>query len=264
MLLNELVALWRARLLVWVLTRREIAARTAGTAGGILWVYVQPLLTIAAYYLVFDVVFSMRLAENAPTRAVGAYLIVGSLPWMAFCDSVARAMASLIDAGSVLQKNALPPVLFPARAVMASTVIFLPLIALVALVYTPCHSFGLPIVALVPLLCLQLLISFALGYLFAILAAALRDTVLLVGFLLSIGIYVSPVFFPITMFPEDWRWVLWINPMTELVMGYQAVLLQGRWPEPSVWLVSGVWLGLASAVLAVVVKRSRDQLVDWL
>ena len=104
-LVEESRAVWRARSLVWVLTRREIAARNAGSAGGWLWSYAQPLLTVAAYYLVFDVVFAMRLGDNAPTRAVGAFLVVGALPWMAFCDTVSRAMNSLIDAGSLLQRS---------------------------------------------------------------------------------------------------------------------------------------------------------------
>lgn len=69
-----------------MLTRREIAARYAGTAMGVAWAYVQPMLTIAAYYLVFDVVFAMRLGDGAPTHAVGAYLIV-MLPWMALMHS---------------------------------------------------------------------------------------------------------------------------------------------------------------------------------
>ena len=184
----EAASLWRSRSLVWVLTRREIAARHAGTAAGVIWPYLQPLLTVAAYYLVFDVVFSMRLGENAPTRAVGAYLIVGALPWMAFCDAVSRGMNSLIEAGGVLQKNALPPVLFPVRAVLASGVIFGPLIAIVAFAYTPFHRFDPALLTLLPLLLAQLLLCVVLGYALAILAAALRDTVQVVGFLLSVGI----------------------------------------------------------------------------
>ena len=104
-LLNEWRSAWSARALVWVLTRREVAARHAGTAVGVLWPYLQPLLTVAAYYLVFDVVFAMRLGEGAPTHAVGTFLVVGALPWMAFCDAVSRGMNSLIEAGSLLQKN---------------------------------------------------------------------------------------------------------------------------------------------------------------
>lgn len=246
------------------MTRREITARYAGTAAGVLWAYVQPLLTVAAYYVVFDIVFAMRLGENAPTRAVGAFLIVGALPWMAFCDALARGMASLVEAGGVLQKNALPPVLFPARSVLASMVVHGPLLLALALAYGPQHHFAWALLALPVLVALQFLLCLVLGYALAILMAALRDTAQIVGFMLSIGIFMSPILFPVTMFPEAWRWVLWLNPMTALVLGYQAVLLQGAWPDMLVWAGAFAWLGGTSVLLAVLLQRSRDQLVDWL
>ncbi|WP_311222559.1 MULTISPECIES: ABC transporter permease [unclassified Acidovorax] len=263
-LIDEWQAVSSARSLIWVLTKREVAARHAGTAVGVLWPYLQPLLSVAAYYLVFDVVFSMRLQDGGVPHAVGTFLVVGALPWMAFCDAVSRGMNSLIEAGGMLQKNPLPPVLFTTRAVLASAVIYGPIIALVALVYTPLHGFRLPVVAMLPLMAGQLLLSILLGYLLAILAAALRDTVQIVGFLLSVGIYLTPILFPLSMFPEDWRWVLWLNPMTALVIGYQQVLLQGAWPPVAVWIALSTWLVVAALALNVVVRRSRDQLVDWL
>lgn len=261
---NELRAVWSARSLVWVLTRREVAARHAGTAAGILWPYLQPLLTVAAYYLVFDVVFAMRLGEGAPTHAVGTFLVVGALPWMAFCDAVARGMNSLIDAGGLLQKNPLPPVLFVTRSVLASALVFAPLLLLLALAYAPLHRFALPVVAFPMLLLVQWAICLLLSYVLAILAAALRDTVQMVGFLLSVGIYLSPVLFPMTLFPERWRWILWLNPMAAPVQGYQQILLQGNWPAASVWWVSAAWMALLVVALNILVARSRDQLVDWL
>ncbi len=261
---NELRSVWNARALVWVLTRREVASRHAGTAVGVLWPYLQPLLTVAAYYLVFDVVFRMRLGEGAPTHAVGTFLVVGALPWMAFCDAVQRGMTSLIDAGGLLHKNPLPPVLFTTRAVLASALIYGPLLLLVALAYVPAHGLRPAVLALVPLLGLQLALCLVLAYVLAILAAALRDVVQLVGFLLSVGIYLSPILFPLSLFPENWRWVLWLNPMTGLVQGYQQVLLQGAWPPASVWWVSLAWLALLVLALNALVARSRDQLVDWL
>ena len=219
---------------------------------------------VAAYYLVFDVVFAMRLGDNAPTRAVGAFLVVGALPWMAFCDTVSRAMNSLVDAGSLLQKSPLPAVLFPVRSALASTVIYAPIMLVLALAYAPMHRFNLALISIVPLVALQLLLSLVLGYLLALLAAAMRDTIQIVGFLLSVGIFLSPVLFPATMFPQAWRWVLWLNPMSAPVMGYQSILLQGAWPEWTVWAFTLGWLFVLTAALAVVVSRSRDQLADWL
>ena len=263
-LAREILALWRALGLLWVLTRRELATRHAGTALGMLWPYLQPLLNIAAYYVVFDVVFAMRLSEGAPTRAVGTFLVVGALPWMAFCDAVGRGMSSLIEAGGLLQKNPLPPILFAARSVFASTLIYSPLLVLVALLYAPLHGFGDALIGFCILLVMQLILCLLLGYLLAVLAAALRDTVQIFNFFLSIGIYISPVLFPINIFPENWRWMLWFNPMTPLVQGYQNILLQGVWPPISVWLIIFVWLVMLAFLLNLMIKRSGDQLVDWL
>lgn len=262
--MEEARSVWRARALVWLLARREIAARNAGSAAGWAWCYAQPLLMVAAYYLVFDVVFAMRLGENAPTRAVGAFLVVGALPWMAFCDTVSRSMNSLIDAGTLLQRSPLPPVLFPVRSALASSIIYAPLLLALALAYAPLHRFGWPLLALLPLLALQLALSVVLGYLLAIFAAAMRDTLQVVAFLLGVGIFLSPVLFPTTMFPEAWRWVLWFNPMSAPVVGYQTILLQGQWPDWSVWAVTLGWTTLLALALGTVVARSRDQLVDWL
>jgi lipopolysaccharide transport system permease protein len=264
-LAHELAALWRSRSLAWELARRDLASRHAAAAGGIVWAYVQPLLIVAAYYLLFDVVFSMRVGDGAlRSRPAGQFLIVGALPWMAFSDAISRGMNSLLESGGLLQKNALPPVLFPVRAVLASSVVHVPLIAAVALVYEAAHGFSWPVIALLPLLAMQLLLCILLGYLLAVLAAALRDTVQIVTFVLSVGIFLSPVLFPLSMFPEAWRWVLWLNPMTPFVVAYQSILLYGQWPVEACWFAPLAWMAIAAVLLDVVLKRSREQLVDWL
>lgn len=257
-------ALWRARALCWVLTRREVSARYAGTTLGVLWAYLQPCLTIAAYYLVFDVVFAMRLGAGAPTHAVGTYLIAGMLPWMAFADALSRAMTSLIESANVLQKNALPPMLFPLRAVMASALVYAPLSVMLILAYAPLHGFA-PALFLFPvLLALQVLLCILWGAVLAILAAALRDTLQVVAFVLSLGVFLSPVLFPANLFPQGWGWVLWLNPMTAWVNAYQALLLQGALPLASAGFGIVGWLATGALLLHVLLRRSQDQLTDWL
>ena len=263
-LTTECRQLWQMRGLLGVMARRELAARTAGSAGGWLWVWLPPLLTVAAYFLVFDVVFGMRLGSQAPTPRVGTYLIVGMLAWMAFADAVQRGMGSLLEAGGMLHKNPLPPGLFPARSVLASTLVFAPMLLLLVPLYAGAHHWGRGVLAVPALVLLQSLLSFLMAYLLAILAAALRDVVQVVGFALAIGIFISPVLFPITLFPAAWRWVLWCNPMTPVVLGLQSVLLQGVWPPAAVWIALLVWVALLAAALSLLVARSREQLVDWL
>jgi lipopolysaccharide transport system permease protein len=263
-LIEQTGALFRARALCWVLTQREIAARYAGTALGAVWAYAQPLLTVAAYYLVFDVVFAIRMGGGAATHAAGTYLIAGILPWMAFADALSRGMASLVESGPVLQKNALPPMLFPLRSVAASGLVFGPLLLLLLLAYTPLHGFAPAVLAFPVLLLMQALLCVLWGMALAILAAALRDTMQFVAFALSLGVFLSPVLFPASQFPQGWTWVLWLNPMTAWVEGYQSILLQGAWPAISAWVGILAWLVIGALLLNVLLRRSLDQLTDWL
>ena len=257
-------ALWQARSLLWVMTRRELASRYAGSVAGIVWAFVQPVLLVGAYFLVFDLVFAMRMGAGAPTARVGTYLVVGSLPWLAFCESLSRGASSLVDAGGLLQKNALPPVLFVARSVLAGWVVFVPLMVLLTAGYLQVSGFGPALLAMPLLLLLQGALALLLAHVLAILAAAVRDTLQILGFMLSVGIYLSPIFFPLSMFPAEWRWVLFANPMTALVMAYQSVLLQGLWPELTLWAVALGWLLGLALLLNGLIRRSRDELVDWL
>jgi len=222
------------------------------------------MLTVGAYFLVFDIVFAMRMGNEAPTARVGTYLVVGSLPWLAFCESLSRGANSLVEAGSLLQKNALPPVLFVARSVLAGWVVFVPLMVVLTLGYLPISGLGWALAAVPLLLLLQGAIAFLLAHLLAILAAAVRDTVQVLAFALSVGIYLSPIFFPLSMFPQEWRWLLFANPMTALVIAYQSVLLQGSWPDLTLWAVSLGWLLGLALLLNSLIARSRDELVDWL
>ena len=256
--------LWRARSLLWTMTRRELSSRYAGSAFGVLWAYLQPILVVGAYFLVFDLVFALRMGENAPTSRVGTYLVVGSLPWLSFCESLSRGACSLVEAGGLLQKNALPPVLFVARSVLAGWVVFVPLMVLLTVGYLPLSGWGSALLAVPLLLLLQGALALLLAHALAILAAAVRDTLQVLGFALSVGIYLSPIFFPLSMFPQAWRWTLFANPMSALVLGYQSVLLQGAWPDWTVWAISLGWICILAWVLDGLIRRSRDELVDWL
>ena len=121
---------------------------------------------------------------------------------MAFCDTVSRAMNSLIDAGSLLQNNALPAVLFPVRAVIASTVIYAPDHAGRRWRMGRCTASAAALSAWCRCWPCNCCCRCVLGYLLAVFAAAMRDTLQVVAFLLSVGIFLSPVLFPATMFPQ--------------------------------------------------------------
>ena len=147
---------------------------------------------------------------------------------------------------------------------MVAKAVYAPLLLVLALAYWPWHGGAWALLALLPLWVAMLLIMLLAGYVLAVLALALRDVVQLVGFAMSLGIYITPILFPLSMVPPGVRWLLWLNPVTPLVLACQSILLQGQLPPWQVWPVLLGWVLLLLAVLALLVRRSRDQWVDWL
>jgi lipopolysaccharide transport system permease protein len=263
-LIADLSVVLRMRTLLLPMVRREMATRTAGTALGAFWLYLQPLLILIAYYYLFGIVFAVRMGPGAVTERLGVYLIVGLMPWLAIADGVGRAAGSLIEAGSLLQKNALPVVLFPLRTVLASAAIYAPLIALLVPFSGAAQGFSWAMLWVVPLwlaLCAMVLL---LGLLVSLLTAASRDTAQVLALALSIGLFVSPVLYPVDMVPAAFRWALWLNPATPLVLGFHAALLAGTAPPPQALLAVVGWLLLLGWLAARMLHRCREQVVDWL
>lgn len=262
-LFNEAVELNKYRELLLKMVHREIAARNAGTLLGVFWSYFQPMVTVATYFFIFDYVFKMRLSGEHEKLSVGSYLVVGTLPWIAFVDYVGRAMNSLVDAGSLLQKNALPPVVFVLKSVIASAVIYLPMTIGVALLYGENHHFSPILLLLLLLLLVHLIFSFIFGYLLALMVAAFRDVQQIVGFIFSLGIFAAPILFQLQQYPESLRWILWLNPMTPYVLSFQSILLHGELPAWSNGLVIVAWFLVVTGVLGMILPRGKENLVDW-
>ena len=130
--------------------------------------------------------------------------------------------------------------------------------------YAPLHRFSAALLLLPVLLFLTLVLWFLIAYALAILAAALRDVVQIVGFFLGVGAFLSPVLFPPAMFPQGLAWVLWLNPITPSVLGFQSLLLSGDVPGAEVWIGLACWTVALAVLLDRLVMRSREQLVDWL
>lgn len=231
---------------------------------GLAWLYLQPLGMLAAYFLLFDVVFGMRLGEEAGATRMGVYLVVGMSVWLAFSDNVVRGQASIVESGGLLQKSALPLALFPARATLASVLVFAPFF-LFLLIWAFVRNGPVPALVALPLVfALQTVFFFFLVYLLALLVAAMRDAQQVVIFGLSVGMFCSPVLYPVSFVPEAFRWLLWLNPMTPFVLAWQELVLSGQLPASQLWMAMVAWVSIAAAFLTMFLKRAREQVVDWL
>ena len=264
--MRHLGLLWRHRALISVLTQRELAARYRASVLGFLWSLLNPLMILTVYAVVFTTVFQPRFEGGKPYPL---FLFAGLLPWMFFSGAILDAAITLVDNGPLLAKVMCPPELFPAVVVLSHLVhhlFALPVLigAMWAASLFGWHSFPWTI-ALLPAALLPWILVTA-GGAAAISAAAvrLRDLRDLVGHLLNLLFFASPIIYSLEVqqMPGALLRVLRFNPMAPLVTTYRDLVFTGKIPSPGQWLLA-YGVGITAWIIGTMIfSRLRDSLVE--
>ena len=117
--------LFRHRVLIHSLVMRELKARYRGSVGGFLWSFLNPLLLLAVYTIVFTTIFEPPRATGADTQPYALFLFCGLLPWTWFAASLTDAASSLIEGGNLIKKLIFPAEVLPVVSVLANGVHYL-------------------------------------------------------------------------------------------------------------------------------------------
>ncbi|MDX1630237.1 MAG: ABC transporter permease [Thermoanaerobaculia bacterium] len=261
-----LARLLRFRGLLLILTGRELKARYRGSFLGFFWSLVNPLLLLAVYTLVFDIVFQARWGGAEP---YSVFLVTGLFPWIWLSGSLLDATGSLLENSGLIRKAVFPAEVLPVVTVLAQLVHFvlaLP-IAGVALVGARLFDypvggwsvFGLPLAMLV-----QLPFVAGLALALAALNVHFKDVQDLLQNLLTLGFFLTPILYPLSSIRQvPWAWaIVAANPATPYIQIYQDLLFAGVWPAVSLWLRALGTSLLAWGFGCWVFARLRNTLVE--
>ncbi len=261
-----LVILWRHRALIAVLVRRELVARYRASVLGFFWSMLNPLLLLAVYTFVFTTIFKPRYVGGEPYPL---FLFCGLLPWLFLSGAVLDGAITLIDNGPLLAKVMCPPEIFPAVVVFSHLVhhlLALPVLlaALAVSAVAGWHPFPWTI-GLLPLVLVPWLLLIG-GVVMAVAALSVhyRDLRDLVGHLLNLLFFASPIIYTLDglELPHALRAVLLLNPLASLIELYRDVTFNGRMPTPT---TAGLALAIAVAAWlagAWLFGRFRDTVVE--
>lgn len=222
--------LWRYRDLLVLLVQRDFTAKYQQTLLGPLWFIVNPVLNA----LVFTVLFSRLLGITTDGVPPMLFYLGGQLSWNYFANVLGSTGNSLAGNAGIFSKVYFPR-LIPPLALCGSALIAFAVQLAVFAVFWLHHAFFTPFgdslrlgweLLLLPLLILQTAaLALGVGLLLSALTAKYRDLQQLTGYLLQLWLYATPVIYPLSRVPEDWRWVVSLNPLASIVEATRLLLL---------------------------------------
>jgi lipopolysaccharide transport system permease protein len=228
---------WRNRRLVRSMVRRDLLARYRGSFGDVLWTILNPLLLMATYFFVFGVVLRTRFGADTSRSGFVLYFLAGMLPWLPFSEAVGRSPVTILEHRNFVKKLVFPVETLPVNLTFSGLITELFALALFAIFVLFARGF-IPLTALwLPVLIVpQLLFTVGLCWFLAALGVYVRDLGQVIGFVLTLWFFITPICYPETSMPRAALAVLGKNPMYTLVSGYRAIFLEGRAPEfHSLW-----------------------------
>lgn len=248
----------RYRFLFEQMVRRELRRKYQGSALGVAWYVVNPLVLMGAYYLMFGVVFKVAEHDDYPL-----FLMVGLVVWIFFSQALLSAAPALLDQGSLIRKARFPRETIPAAVVTVQAVTFVTVLAIVAVVTFALRGVGASVVLLPVLLAALFAFVLGLSLLVSVLHAYFRDVAPILAAVLLPWFFLSPIFFT----PDDIthraaaRAVLeWVNPVAPFITSVRDVIWGGVWPSVAalVYVVAAGVLALAGG--AALFRRMQAEL----
>ena len=241
--------LWHYKELFYFFTWRDIKVRYKQSALGAGWAIIQPFATMVVFTLFFNKVAGIK--SGAVPYAIFSY--TGLIFWNYFSSAFSQVSSSLVANQGVITKIYFPRIILPVSATLLGLIDFF----FAAIVFTGLEFYyhiapGLSgILMLAPMLALSLITALGLGTFFASLNVKYRDVRAIVPFIIQLGLFLTPVIYPISQIPHKYQWILSLNPMSSVINVMRAGLLhQGsiNWANLGVSVISAgvlLWLGIA-------------------
>jgi lipopolysaccharide transport system permease protein len=233
--------LWAYRELLFVLIMRDIRVRYKQTVLGAAWAILQPFTTM----VVFTIFFGQLAHISSEGYPYPIFVYSALLPWTFFANSVVSSSNSLVGSAHLISKVYFPRLIIPLSAVGTGIVDFAiasSILLAMMLFYGVGWSMNL---LMVPILLLAVVfIALGVGICLSALSVAYRDFRYVVTFMLQLWMFVTPVVYPASLVPTNWRWLLYLNPMSGLVEGFRAVFLGKTFDFLGIAISAGVAVSL--------------------
>ncbi|WP_169833424.1 ABC transporter permease [Paenibacillus oryzae] len=248
------------------LLKNDIKNRYTGSILGLAWSIIHPLSSLLIYYFVFSVILKMKIGNEYADVSFTFWLMAGILPWFLFSEALSRSTNIVLDNSSIIKKMVFPAQILP--FVMFSSALINHLITVILFIiglYTFNPSAVNMNLLLFPVYLVPLfLLTTGLSMITASLNVFLRDIGQFIGILINVWFYMTPIIYPISAVPEEFREVLVWNPMYSIIEGYRMLFFKAELVDINsllyTSLISVILFALGYALFSKLKKSFADVL----
>ncbi len=235
--------LYNYRELLKTNVKKEIRGKYKNSFLGVLWSFLNPLLQIAVYAIVFPLIL-----RNTQENYV-IFLCCGLIPWTFFSTAISRSAFTMVENGNILKKVYFPREILPISIVTSEAVNFL-ISTIIIIVFVLFSGLGItkyiifyPIVFLA-----QYLLLIALSFIVSSICVYIRDLQHFIGIFLQLLFYGTPIVYAVDTIPENFKWILNINPMTYVINGYRDIFYNQTMPN-----INALLILIVAVLIAIVI-----------
>lgn len=230
--------------------KKDIRGKYKGSFLGILWSFVNPLLMT----LVYAIVFPFILKSGEPNYVT--FIVIAILPWNWFTTAISQGTFCVLANAGIIKKVYFPREILPVSVAISGLVnyfISIPIILLFLFfsgIGFSWYLFLLPIIAII-----QFILILGIIFITSSINVYIRDAEYIINFFVTMLFYATPVLYSTTLFPESFRWILYLNPMTTIINSYRDILFYQQLPDLKMLIIVFVGAAILLALGTIIFKK---------
>lgn len=232
--------------LVLELTLRELRGRYVGSTMGLFWSVIHPLITLTIWTFVFSYILNIKFSSEGGIKDFALYLFCGMVPFLAFQETVQNCTTSITNHAPVVKNLVFASKTIQVSIALAALIgqlIGLGILTLAIIVLRGEFPIYLPLV--LPLAVILMFFSLGIGFIASTFHVFFRDTAQLVGVMLMMWLYATPIFYPAHILPSHLQFLIYVNPLAYVANVYRSIILLGKFPSPEGFFIFlGISLGI--------------------
>lgn len=259
------LAVWAYRYFIISSIETDFKSRFARSKLGGLWAVLHPLAMVLVYALILSQIMTAKLPEVSTQYAYPIYILSGIIGWTLFSEILNNSLNVFISNANLLKKMTFPKLALPLITVGTALVNFVLMFLMMFLVFgllghLPYHALlWLPL-----LVVLTVALATGIGLFFGTINVFMRDVGQVMNIIMQFWFWLTPIVYMITIIPEKYHWLVMLNPMTGIILGYQNILLYDKAPDLSILIYPTLFAIVMLILSLIIFRKANEEMADVL